>query len=293
MENEHNALEFKNVLEYSKSIVATHREPCLTLNKDLQVISANQAFYTKFKISKKETVGEPIDEIGNSEWDIPKLLTLLKDILPKKKIVKDYAIEHKFKHTGKRELLVNAYRLNIPVKTELEKKKELILLSIEYIAKKKRYIENLLESKNELFQILQGVTMPTFVIDKNHQVIYWNKACEKLTGIPVKEVEGTEDYWKAFYDTKRPVMADLIVEDAGKKEFEKYYENKYTKSPLMDNAYEAEDFFPDFGEEGRWIYFSAAPLRNSKGEKIGAIEILKDISERKQTEKRLRTSREE
>ena len=141
-----------------------------------------------------------------------------------------------------------------------------------------------------LAQIVDGSSVPTFVLDRNHRVTHWNRACEVLTGMSAAEVLGTDRQWKAFYASPRPVMADLIVDRAGESTVQLYYNDKYRKSALIEGAFEAEDFFPAFGETGRWVYFTAAPLRDPHGEVIGAIETLQDITEAKRSEEMLRES---
>jgi len=73
-------------------------------------------------------------------------------------------------------------------------------------------------------------------------------------------------------------MADLLVAEA-KEGIEKWYEGKCRKCNLIEEAYEATDFFPYLGEKGRWLRFTAAVLRDSTGEPAGAIETLEDITE--------------
>jgi PAS domain S-box-containing protein len=141
-----------------------------------------------------------------------------------------------------------------------------------------------------LAKIVDGSSIASFVINEQHRVIYWNTAIEALSGIKREEVIGTDEQWKAFYTEKRPVMADLIVDGAHVNEIKAYYPSRYEKSPLIDGAYEAEDFFPDLGESGKWLHFTASPLRDSNGEIIGAIETLEDITERKRAEEALHES---
>ena len=138
-----------------------------------------------------------------------------------------------------------------------------------------------------LSQIVEGSPIPTFVIDKNHKVIHWNKACENLTGIPREDIIGTNRQWLAFYSKQRPVMADLVVDNALGEETSRYYGDRCRKSPVIEGAWEAESFFPDLGEEGKWLFFNAAPLKNADGDILGAVETLQDVSARKSTEKRL------
>ena len=74
--------------------------------------------------------------------------------------------------------------------------------------------ELLRENEEYLSQIISGSPVPTFVIDNNHIVTHFNKACESLTNIKAKDIIGTKDQWKAFYKKERPVMADFILDGA-------------------------------------------------------------------------------
>ena len=142
-------------------------------------------------------------------------------------------------------------------------------------------------SADEFFrlrQIVEGSSVPTFVIDQHHVVTHWNKACEILTGVPANKIVGTRDQWRAFYSEERPVMADLILDDAREQEFQHYYEGKYHKSSLISGAFEAEDFFPRIGVNGSWLYFTAAPLHDSRGKVVGAVETFQDFTARRQAE---------
>ncbi|MFB3925487.1 MAG: PAS domain-containing protein [Syntrophales bacterium] len=143
--------------------------------------------------------------------------------------------------------------------------------------------ERLVNESRILYSLLQGTPIPTFVIDNDHRVIYWNKALEELSGIPAGEITGTRQHWRAFYASKRPCMADLLVAEAFEG-IERWYAGKYSKSSLVDEAYEATDFFPDLGEGGRWLRFTAAAVRDSHGSLVGAVETLEDITERKRAE---------
>lgn len=136
-----------------------------------------------------------------------------------------------------------------------------------------------------LAQALQGSPVPTFVIDADHRVTHWNRACETIIGVPASEVVGTREQWRAFYSQERPVLADLIVDGALESDIARLYAGKYRKSGLVEGGYEAEDHFPHFG---RWLFFTAAPLRDAEGAVIGAIETLQDITERKRAEETLR-----
>ena len=143
-----------------------------------------------------------------------------------------------------------------------------------------------------LYSLLEGTPIPTFMIDQDHRVICWNKALEELSGIRSEEVLGTRRHWRAFYASKRPCMADLLVAEAFEG-IERWYAGKYSRSVLIEDAFEAIDFFPDLGKNGKWLHFTAAIVRSFQNTLIGAIETLEDITERKKAEQALRKANDE
>lgn len=146
------------------------------------------------------------------------------------------------------------------------------------------------QNQDRLLHIVEGITIPTFVINKNHIVTHWNQACANITGVPAAEVIGTRQQWRAFYSFERPVMADLIVDQVIEHMVVKHYGSKYVRSKIIAEAFEAEDFFPHFGEAGKWLYFTAAPLKDDNGQICGAIETLQDVSDRRKAELALKES---
>ncbi len=158
--------------------------------------------------------------------------------------------------------------------------------------KRKRAEGELKESEQRLKSVIGGSPIPAFVIGKNHRILYWNKALEELTRIKAEDVIGTSQQWRAFYSKKRPCMADLLV-SREQANLSKWYTGKYTKSKLLDEAYEAIDFFPELGHQGKWLRFTAAIIRNAAGELIGAIETLEDITRRKKAKEALLAAHEE
>jgi len=156
--------------------------------------------------------------------------------------------------------------------------------------KSKKAEDALRESEKILSQIVQGSPIPTIVIDNTHRITHCNRAYEELTGIAACEMLGTDKQWQTLHSSNRPIMADLIVENAPEKEIAKYYDGKYRRSTIIEGAYEAEDFFPDLGDDGKYLFFTAAPLRDAEGKIIGAVETLQDTTERKRAEEELRKS---
>ncbi|MBN1842639.1 MAG: PAS domain-containing protein [Deltaproteobacteria bacterium] len=136
----------QEALEYAQTIVDTVREPLVVLDVDLRVISASRSFYEIFQATPEETNGRLFYDLGNREWDIPKLRELLEQILPKSSVFDDFEVEHDFETIGRRAMLLNARQMCIEAKET-----QFILLALEDITERKRANE-LLHSINEVFQ---------------------------------------------------------------------------------------------------------------------------------------------
>ena len=132
--------------------------------------------------------------------------------------------------------------------------------------------------------ILNSSPVPTFVIDERHVVVHWNDALARMSGIAAAEVVGTHQHWRAFYPAHRPVLADLVIDGAPGFLLEKFYQGKYQRSAHCPGGWEAEDFFPALGEQGRWLHFNAAPIFDDQDNVVGCVETLQDVSERKRLE---------
>lgn len=150
---------------------------------------------------------------------------------------------------------------------------------------------SLYDADRRIRGLMMGSPIPCFVIDREHRVRYWNRALAKLSGIPSADIIGTTKHWKAFYRTKRPCLADLLV-DGKKTAIARWYKGKGHKSDLVENGFGATDFFPDLGPNGRWLHFTAAAIKDASGILRGAIETLEDITDLKTAEDALKKSEE-
>ncbi len=124
----------QDALDFAESIIATLREPFLVvLDKDLRVVRANRSFHQAFQVSPEETENRYVFELGNHQWDIPRLRTLLEEVLPHNHAFHDFEVEHDFPKIGRRTMLLNARRVRGPTDS-----RELILLAIEDVTDRRR-----------------------------------------------------------------------------------------------------------------------------------------------------------
>ena len=142
------------------------------------------------------------------------------------------------------------------------------------------------QSERMLSQIVDGTSIATFVIDADHRVTHWNRACAQLTGIPPESMLGRDEAWTAFYKSSRPTMANLIVDRADDMMVARYY-GRFSRSTLIPGAIDAETQLSDTHAKARWLYVAAAPLLNEQGDVIGAIETIQDITERRREQQLL------
>jgi PAS domain S-box-containing protein len=132
-------------IEIFDNILSSVREPLVVLDSDLKVIKANHSFYRTFKVKPEETEGILIYDLGNRQWDIPKLRELLEDILPQNSTFNDFEVEHNFETIGRKIMHLNARRIY-----RESKQTQMILLAIEDVTEReyyKRHLEELVEKR--------------------------------------------------------------------------------------------------------------------------------------------------
>ena len=158
-----------------------------------------------------------------------------------------------------------------------------------FIAGWKKAEKALQNSERTLAQIIEFLPDATLVIDKQGVVIAWNKAIENLTGVPKEEMLGQGDhaYGVPFYGKRRPITADLLLQD----DFE--IASGYQSFAKTDDAIYSETRLPDYRGHGpRYFWNAASLLRDAQGEVIGAVESIRDVTDRWVAEQELKKSRE-
>jgi two-component sensor histidine kinase len=144
--------EVEDACALAQAIVDTVREPLIVLDKDLRVVAASRSFYVKFSIDPRDTQGKRFYELGDREWDIPKLRMLLEEIIPNQSPMDEYEVEHDFPRIGRRVMLLNACIV------QYEKAHTNILLGIEDITAQRnleRVKDDLVRQKDVLLDELQ------------------------------------------------------------------------------------------------------------------------------------------
>src|SRR3984893_1045867 len=169
-------------LDYFQNIVETVREPLVILDSDLRVTSASRSFYKTFSVTKEETEGRLIYELGDRQWDIPALRTLLEEILPEHTEFDGFEVDHVFPRVGRRVILLNARQ----VVTE-ERSATMILLAIEDVTDRKREEQILRASEERLQTIIENLHEGLVISDLNGQLTHFNQAGLEMHGFSMVE----------------------------------------------------------------------------------------------------------
>jgi two-component system CheB/CheR fusion protein len=249
--------------EYSESIVNTVREPLIVLDQDLRVVTASRYFYEVFKVKPEETIGQLIYELGNKQWDIPRLRELLETILPQQATFDDYEVEHDFPGIGKRTMLLNARRIPNP-----PEKLKVILLAVEDITKLKK-----MEDADQSLAAIVNTSVEG-IIGKTLQgdIVSWNKGAERIYGYTEKEMQGQNISILAPLGYREEMFSQLKKLQTG--ELIKNYETKRIRKDglIID------------------ISLSLSSIKDKLGNIYGVSAIMHDITEQKRADHALTVS---
>jgi diguanylate cyclase (GGDEF)-like protein len=129
-------------------------------------------------------------------------------------------------------------------------------------------------------RLMQHLVVPTFVLDADRRILIWNRACERLTGVPANEVIGTQDHWRAFYDAPRYCLADVLALGSTD-ELETLY-TAHTEPSECGNGLRAENWctMPRAGNR-LYLAIDAGPIFDDQGELVAVVETLRDMTEQK------------
>ena len=174
-----------DIQKYAQNIVDTVREPLLILDATLRVQSANRAFYQTFHVSPAETEGRLIYKLGNGQWDIPDLRTLLEDIVPKSSVFEDFELEHTFPDIGRRVMLLNARKL------QAGQHDELLVLAMEDVTARRQAEEALVKAGALQSAIFNSANFSSIATDAKGVIQIFNVGAERMLGYTAAEVMNT------------------------------------------------------------------------------------------------------
>ena len=274
------------VSEYSESIINTVREPLIVLDQDLRVVTVSRSFYEFFKVNPEETVGQLIYDLGNKQWDIPKLRELLEDILPKKATFDNYEVEHDFSTIGRRIMLLNARQIQ-----RASGKERIILLAIEDITERKEIEAGLEKTRKELEVIKKSADEASEFAES---VI--NTVREPLISLDqdLRVVTVSRSFYE-FFKVKPEETVGQLIYDLGNKQWDipklrELLETILPQKTTFDN-YEVEHDFATIGR--RIMLLNARQIQRVLGKERIILLAIEDITERKEIENGLEKAHEE
>ncbi len=256
-------------LREALDIVETVRHPLLVLDADATVKSVNRAFYETFRVEPVETLGRPLYELGNGQWNIPRLRELLENVLPRDASVVDFAVEHEFERVGPKSMLLRARRLETD-----PGQPGLILLAIEDVTQRALTERSLERSEERLRLLLDCVTdYAVFFLDPTGNVRSWDEGACQILGYRSEEVIG------------RPAAMFFTTEDQANGLPERELRTAQSEGRATDENWLVRK------DGGRfWASGVTTALRDDNGGVRGFVKVLRDLTDRRQTEEALRES---
>jgi PAS domain S-box-containing protein len=261
-------------LVFAESIIDTIREPLIALDQDLRVVKVSRSFYEFFKVTPEETMGQLVYDLGNRQWDIPKLRELLENILPQKTSFDNYEVEHDFATIGKRIMLLNARQV-----PRVLGKERVILLAIMDITGRREIESGLEKTRKELEVIKQSADEAG---DFAESII--NTIHEPLIALDqdLKVVKVSRSFYQFFKVTPEETIGQHIY-DLGNKQWDiprlrELLETILPQKTSFDN-YEVEHEFLTIGR--RVMLLNARQVQRVLGKERIILLAIEDITERK------------
>jgi PAS domain S-box-containing protein len=262
-------LALRDALAFAESIVDTMRDPLLVLDAGLRVVTASREFYRTFGVTPGATEGRLVYDLGNRQWDIPRLRTLLEEILPQHTTFRDFEVEHTFQHIGRKVMLLNARTLY----REQNNTKRIVLV-IEDVTERRDAEEARRETEARFTEMVKNVRDHSiFLTDPAGVITSWNVAAERVIGYPEAEAVG-KHFSLIFTPEDRenglPDWELRAARERGRAEDERWHVRK--------------------GGERFWALGIVTPLHDASGRLTGFSKILRDITDRKRAADALRAS---
>ena len=259
----------EDIETYAQDIVDTVREPLLMLDTNLRVQSANRAFYETFHVSPKETEDQLIYQLGNGQWDIPALRTLLEDVIPTSSVFNDFELEHTFPIIGRRVMLLNGRKLRAGSHSAI------IVLAMEDVTERRQAEADFRAIETYAQDIVDTVREPLLILDTTLRVQSGNRAFYHTFKVSPEETENRLIYELGNGQWDIPALRTLL-------------EDIVPKSSVF-NDFELEHNFPALGR--RVMLLNARKLQAGHH---GALLVLamEDVTERRRVEEEVAKAKE-
>ena len=254
--------------------LASSTDVMYLVDKDCRYLFMNEGFLSRLGISLGDVEGKSYDEF-HSEEDAREFMEIISRIFKMGQAIQH---EHKSERDDKYFL-----RSLSPVK-DPEGRTIAVTVVSKDITKRKQAEEALRESERRLSDIIDFLPDATLAINRKGNVIAWNRAIEEMTGVKADDMVGKGDFEYAlpFYGVRRPILIDLVLKPDKKTERNYYSVFKKEEDQLI-----VETWVPALKDNRAFLWAKASPLYDSKGRIVGAIESIRDITERKQAEEML------
>ena len=248
-----------DALAYADNIIATMREPFLVLDQSLQVVTANESFYENFQVAASETQGQFVYDLGNRQWDIPALRTLLEEVLPQNHVFQDFLVEHDFPTLGRRTMLLNARRIRKPGNHS-----ELILLAIEDVTERRQIEELHRESEDRFRGTFENAAIGMAHVGLDGRWLRMNQALCRIVGYTSEELAT-----KTFADITHPDDLDADLSNV-----------KRVLAGEIDNYAMEKRYLRKDGSHV-FVNLTVSLLRDVDGQPLHFISAVEDISQKK------------
>lgn len=282
----------RELSRFVRQVLGSIQDVLIVTDPDGTIVQANAAAYRELGFEPDTLLGILADSLLP-----PEVLATHGQQLPSRRVVSasvwietiarrgSYLEEHDLLSRDGR--IAGVFRVSAELFHSPQGKFEGTVITASNFTQYKEAERALAESETRLRSILDGSPIPLFVIDRDHRITHWNRACERMTGVPAERMIGTTDHWRPFYGSPRPCLLDLVVDGADSSEIAKYYGTSVRGADPSESIFEGEGYYPSVG---KWLFFTAAPIRDRQGQTVAAMEGLQDITERKRSEEALRHS---
>ena len=264
--------QLKKSAEFFRSVVDTVMEPLLVLDRELKVVTANEPFLRTFKVSREETVNRFLLSLGNGQWNILKLQTMLEEVLPKRLAIRNFVVEHDFERIGFKTMVLNAQMLFSTHDTE-----PMILVAIEDVTERKHAEAALRESEERFRTLFEMGPIAVYYCDASGVIQNFNRRAAELWGRSPRHGDTDESFCGSFR-LFRPDGSFMPHEECPMAEVAS---GKIAEARDQEVVIER----PDGSKIS--VIVNIRALRNQAGEVTGAVNCFYDVTERKLAEEAL------